>query len=504
MVIECPKCSTTFQLPVERMSAKGSKVRCSKCSHTFRVRLTGDGEAEVFYKNEGVADPPTQDLSDLFEESVADSLDDVFPGVKGKPMPAEEDGFDPRSTMIGLPVSERKSKSAAPDYNPFPFASAMTPPPALEEPSIDLFDGEDPSVVSVAEEDPDPFAGAFQQASSIDDESAIPKQLPSRAHHGTPMGGPVAPLPKPKFDIESAPVPKAAPRMATLPEVPEPAEQHVDPNAMFGSAEDLVDPNFGHDSPSFDPNSGRVVAPPAAAQAPPQAVAPQRVAPAAAPNRPQDLQSSGPPKKAAVVDDLDFEPHRVGGGGFQKFSNFLFILLIAVACVLGFVAFKSGGVLDFARIDHMLEVGFQGKTFEARPEWIPEPVAPPVPEVPAIEVQDVFARLVPIGRRDQILVVSGVAFNSSDSEVSEAKIRVMITDETQKVLRESTVSAGRQIPFADISGAKSIEDLRGLSPDSAKAVSSNGIQPVQSIIFDVPQTVLDGGAFGVKVEVVSP
>jgi len=75
MIVECPECSTRFSLPPDRVTTRGSKVRCSKCNHTFRVRLGSAGTAEVYYKNEGVADPPTQDLADLFDESFAEDLD---------------------------------------------------------------------------------------------------------------------------------------------------------------------------------------------------------------------------------------------------------------------------------------------------------------------------------------------------------------------------------------------------------------------------------------------
>jgi len=500
MVVECPECTTTFQLPLERLSARGSKVRCSKCGHTFRVRLTADGDAEVFYKNEGVADPPTQDLSDLFEESLPENLDDVFPGMN-----AGSDDDEVRRTMIGLPMAERKqpkSKSAAPDYNPFPFAAAKSSLPALDEPSIDLFDGADPSFV---EEVPDPFKGAFQPAASSDSQP----QIASRERHGTPVGGPATPDPKASFDIESTaykPSPVVTPKFATaLPDVPLPASQHAQANDMFGSVEDMIDPSFGQDTPTFDPNLGKVVESAPAPQPASRPAPAPRVAPGPPPAAVSQPPSAGAPRPRALTDVDDIAPHRIGGGGFQKFVNFLFLLVIAVAGLLGFIAFKTDGLLDFKHIDHMLAVAFEGKTYEPRAEWIPEPVA----EVAAASsepmiAQNIFARVIRLGRKDAVLVVSAEVVNQTQDEITGAKARILLLDENHKVLRESTVATGRTIPVEEISRAKSIEQIRDLSPDTAKAIASGDVQPIQAIFFDVPQRVIDDLDVGVRVELISP
>ncbi|GEM_PF-6006363 len=50
MIVRCPECQTGFNLAKEKIPAKGAKLRCSKCNHLFRVRITDD-RTEIFYKS---------------------------------------------------------------------------------------------------------------------------------------------------------------------------------------------------------------------------------------------------------------------------------------------------------------------------------------------------------------------------------------------------------------------------------------------------------------------
>lgn len=53
MIIQCEKCQTRFRLDDSRVTAKGVKVRCTKCKHVFAVRKE-DAGAELFEPEGGV------------------------------------------------------------------------------------------------------------------------------------------------------------------------------------------------------------------------------------------------------------------------------------------------------------------------------------------------------------------------------------------------------------------------------------------------------------------
>ncbi|MEZ4460764.1 MAG: zinc-ribbon domain-containing protein [bacterium] len=335
MIVECPECSTQFNLPADRVTTRGSKVRCSKCSKTFRVRLSADGNAEVFQKSEGVADPPTQDVADLFDESFAEELDFAMQSTQFSAPGGGTQEVDPRRTMIGLPASNRdepRSKSAAPDYNPFPFAaldepkshtpmpkraSSPTPMPqrktAPTPTGIDLFDGEDPSLATSTSTVmlDDPFSEIFDEPQAPVAPAAASNEMlsPSLPKLGRTAPQAVAPAPRPEPTLKK-------PLVSALPvdDVPNEAEILGNQASDFGPAEDLVDPSFGQDT-YFDPDAGRpVVAAPPAAAAPPRAAAAARPAPA-----PKPAAKAAPQARPLAIDDeLDLAPHRIGGGGFRS------------------------------------------------------------------------------------------------------------------------------------------------------------------------------------------
>lgn len=509
MIVRCPECDTAFNLPDSKVTTKGSKVRCSRCSHTFRVRLSDEGTAEAFYKNEGVADPPTQELGEhLFEESVAEELEDAFeqsvkksdvgqgPGVEVDQDEEEVDEEAARRTQMGIPVQSREetpnpfqSKSAQSDFIPFPLAGKAQKAEEPEEPAeegIDLFEGEEPlPPESEATEDrQDPFAGAFE-------ENAAPQEEALQAQSGP---GPAGPR---KFQ----PPPSAAPAAQTTPR-----EEKPDPFAgtggEFGDPEDLVDPDFGKDTPQFDPNTGQVDKP-----APAPAAAPTPNRPAAAQPRPQPAPEPVPQATRTEVEDWDVAPHKIGGGGFQKFSNFLLLLLIVLIAFVGVVAGMAGGFVDFTKPQHMLDVAFKGTEFEPRDDWKSPPPPPPapVPEEP-VEVEDVFATVISLDKRgkEQVLVVRGTARNATSEEIPKASIRVMILDANEKILREQTMDAGRTVPLEDLKALESTADVGGLPFESAKAIPAGGNVEFMAIFSDIPEAVSREERVTYRLEVVEP
>jgi len=47
MIVKCENCQTRFKIPDDKVTEKGVKVRCTKCSHTFRVKRGADGSALI-------------------------------------------------------------------------------------------------------------------------------------------------------------------------------------------------------------------------------------------------------------------------------------------------------------------------------------------------------------------------------------------------------------------------------------------------------------------------
>ena len=506
MIVECPECSTRFSLPPDRVTTRGSKVRCSKCNHTFRVRLGSAGTAEVYYKNEGVADPPTQDLADLFDESFAEDLDlgfsnTLFSSPGNTEDPVADDEVDPRKTMIGLPSTNReegRSKSAAPDYNPFPFAPVKaaakpepvekTPAPAAPVGGIDLFDGGTAALPAVkAQAMVDPFADVFDEVEKTDAPAPVlAASTPTLSRASAPS--PVEPKPTYK-----------KPLMSSLPLDDLPDEHEILGNQAsdFGPAEDLVDPSFGQEN-FYDPN--------AAEEAPAPAPAPVRAAPRPA-GRPAPAAAKQQPKRAPaprpvdLSDEFDAAPHRIGGGGFQKFVNFIFILILAVVAVLGYVAFRTNGILDFGQFDNMMDVLVEGKAYTPRDEWVKAAPAPaPVEPANPISAENVFSRLLPVGKKDSILVVSGDVANAGGKTSEPVKIRVMLLDDQQKVLGEMNTVSGRIIDFDALAGAQTTEEVAQLSPASPKGVEANASTPFMAVFTDPPARARENKAILVRVE----
>ncbi len=135
MIVTCPQCQTRFRIPDERVTAKGVKVRCTRCRHTFRVSRPAESEEAA----EPAADPfaqfaPPDALSEQDKTpprgmSVADALGVVEVEPGGTP---HADDFD-----VDVETPEGKRREAA----GWSFAPAPPPPadpdsaPTVSEPS---------------------------------------------------------------------------------------------------------------------------------------------------------------------------------------------------------------------------------------------------------------------------------------------------------------------------------------------------------------------------------
>ncbi|XXJ18154.1 DUF3426 domain-containing protein [Desulfovibrio caledoniensis] len=74
MIVTCPNCETSYNLPDEKVPATGAKVKCSKCAHVFKVEVptaSPEDEFEALLEDEG------GDAGDRFDET----FDDVAAGA---------------------------------------------------------------------------------------------------------------------------------------------------------------------------------------------------------------------------------------------------------------------------------------------------------------------------------------------------------------------------------------------------------------------------------------
>ena len=154
MIVACPNCETKFNLPEDKIAPAGSKVKCSKCSHVFKVMpppATPEEEVESLLESEAPA-PDTDassDFDDAFEEAMAEQQKNG--GAKapegGDGLPEPEQGDDenlPDSDDLDDLFDEAGTDDELPTPAGFPDDDeAAGPDEAVSEPAgdDDLFDG---------------------------------------------------------------------------------------------------------------------------------------------------------------------------------------------------------------------------------------------------------------------------------------------------------------------------------------------------------------------------
>ena len=590
MIIQCPECSTGFNLPDKHITPKGAKLRCSRCSHVFRVRRSSpEDEVEIFYKPEDEQAnatsneaPSSQDEASQSagaassdsgeglarEESVAIELDALL----GAANEVEPHG---QSTEIGLPTaSSAPSTPSRPDLSgygfgssnpsemddPFPLAggsvknlkqkikisvpkpssgglagsSQTTEDPAEQDASptagIDLFGDE----LGPAELDShDPFAGAFQEDSLDPDSFAQSSEVSSAASQPAPSSNEV-PILQPGQPAQHAAAAVASdPRPAALPEPdaqPLAATPAAAPAAMapqeeqpsllqgrsggaFVDAGDLVDPSFGSEGASFDPQQGvvqapsRQVAPAASAQASP---APTTAQAASAAQAQRAAATTNATAKKAQPDFEDSWPtqadaiaaHRIGGGGMQKVANLVLIVLLVLVGFLGLVAALNDGMLDFKQFGSMIEVAFGGGDYKPRPEWTPPPKPQPKPVVEApLRTESVWAEIVTFGKKQDALVVRGLLRNFDQKNYSAVTMRGIVLDKKEKIIAEKVFPLGTHLTNAAIGEQKSVSDIQALLDNPSPPLNVASSEPFTIVFDDIPEDVVGGEPVFFRVDV---
>ena len=69
MIVQCPECNTRYNLDDERIGPQGSKVRCTRCKHVFRVANPGASSVEE------TVDQLFNQAPDLFDNTADTSAD---------------------------------------------------------------------------------------------------------------------------------------------------------------------------------------------------------------------------------------------------------------------------------------------------------------------------------------------------------------------------------------------------------------------------------------------
>ena len=448
MIIRCPECSTGFNLPDERVSEKGVKLRCSRCSHVFRVRAGEGDDVEIFYQDEDNAE-------------------------EGAEVTSSEDAGEKK---LKLPSKGGLSLGGSSSANPFPSAGLSLKPKKASATAGD-----------------DAFEGAFEESSEAEEMEEAEAATPA-AKFGPPPGVKVAGAPP---TAAAAPAPAAADEAGPI---------LGNGNSAFGDPSEFVDDSFGEDGPYFDPNTGKVESPvapagpgaggPPAGARRPGAPAGRAAAPAAAAPAPV----AAAPANFDAIDDL--EPHRIGGSGGSKVVMLLLLVCLVAMGFLGTVAALNGGFLDFKQFGQMIEVAFGDGEYSPREAWA-KPTQTTIiqaPEEPLV-VESVYGQLVDVGRSDKVLVVRGFVRSYAEESFHNVKLRATVSSAEGRPLREVNGVAGGDVSVAEIAGQKSVDDARGLVSGGGQSVNPKSVVPFTLVVDEVPQTVLDGGSFGLKVSV---
>ena len=106
MIVTCPNCETSYNLPDEKIPAGGAKVKCSKCAHVFKAELplaTPEEEVEALLEDES-PDVDTQageDFDETFDDMAAGTDEEApdFGDEVVEDMPDTDDLFDDSGDM---------------------------------------------------------------------------------------------------------------------------------------------------------------------------------------------------------------------------------------------------------------------------------------------------------------------------------------------------------------------------------------------------------------------
>jgi predicted Zn finger-like uncharacterized protein len=119
MIVKCEQCQTRFKIPDDKVTDKGVKVRCTKCSHTFRV---------------------TRDMAQPATAAAPAASADPFARFGAVPSdPADAEVTRPGVFALGVEATRNPDvpgKRAAPAAVPFDFGSLSPPTGVNSAPTV--------------------------------------------------------------------------------------------------------------------------------------------------------------------------------------------------------------------------------------------------------------------------------------------------------------------------------------------------------------------------------
>jgi len=465
MVVQCPNCQARFKLADDKVSAKGVKIRCSKCANVFTVKpedgVVGSSSAKS-------AKPPAPDISTAKEPAGAK------PGFKDFNF---EDFADVSTKSKGGPPPSPPPAKAPPSPKsaPLPKPAARAPAAEVDEDLSDFFSAGDVPVASpkpAARPAPKPPAKpvAPKPAAAPADPFGDLDGTPPTAKAAGPVGGDglddlFASAPPPPPQAKSKPVPKAPPPSppppAPKPAVPKPA---LKPPPTPAPEPETDEPDFGGDIELDTSRSGADGFGGVFADAPPPPAAGGKAGGS------EDSFDSLIGTSGSAFDDAPPPPPAGGGGGGIELdmasSKTLEFLQRAGETSrkkvvqtegpnLGLIVGIAAGVFLFLVIGFRAMVEFipesvPGVSLEnARSirEIVPFPVTNPDFPEPAPKIEARVDQTYPVKNLagEVIYVATGKLVNRSGAPMNFLRVKLRLVDKQGQTLQEKTVFAGNVV-----------------------------------------------------------
>jgi predicted Zn finger-like uncharacterized protein len=518
MDITCPQCAARFNLPTSHIKPGGTRVRCSRCKHVFRV--------------EDDAPPPPQLQKPHFglaSQAAASPPQSMPPGGEKRPIFGENTrhSFDMDDPFAHTSLPRQPAAAPAP-RGPSALAELdeeLDDDPQLDDVLGDLFDREDPFA-----------ATAFGQPKA-------PPQPQARAAAPIPAPAPApAPLPDDPNAISVGPF-GAADLMGELitrgtPETPSDAISTLGDAAraaQFAMNDESQIPGLSGNSDFFDPDRdpGAPAAPPRSVTAQParttaaaafdgpleladdphprgKAATPKKtpaaptpaVTPATAPApAPATPRPSGPApaviRAAPAVAELAV---RAQTSLAQSVANVALILLLVAMVFLGFVAGRNGGVLDFNRFGDQMAAAFGAGAPAPAP-----PAANAAADTSPLSVDGVEPMTFPNREGRNLHVVEGRVTNQGATSLVQIRVVATATGPDGAVLASCEAPAGRTLTEAELAAITSPDELTRLYATLRAETADKPLEPKDYAPFTAvfPDLKLPDGVtptFAVKVE----